>query len=239
MIRGIFSAASGMIAQSDRINVMGNNLDNADSQGFKSDTATLRSFDEELALRTTDAVPVGTLNAGVHVSGVETDLSQGEPQQTGSSYNIAVNGGGFFAVAAPGGQTLYTREGDFAPDASGYLALPSGQRLLDSTGAPISAAGFRLAANGAYTNDAGQTGTVPLYTGTAAKRTDGFFDLTGAQGATGSVLLQGYVEKSNVNTVTDMTGLMEASRAFQSCQQAYNTGTDTLDKLVTQVGSLR
>lgn len=239
MIRGIYSAASGMIAQSNRINVMGNNLDNADSQGFKSDTATLRSFDEELALRTSDSAPVGTLDAGVHVGGVETDFSQGELDRTGNPYNIAVNGGGFFAVAAPGGATYYTREGDFAPDASGDLTLPSGQRLLDSTGAPVSAAGFRLAANGAYTSDAGQSGTIGLYTGTAAKRTDGFFDLTGVQTAAGPALLQGYVEKSNVNTVTDMTGLMEAGRAFQSCQQAYNTSTDTLDKLVTQVGSLR
>lgn len=228
-----------MIAQYKRINVMGNNLDNADSQGFKSDTVTLRSFDEELAMRTSDGADVGTLDAGVQVGGVETDLSQGEMERTGFSTNIGIEGNGFFAVAAPGGAIRYTRAGDFGSDAAGYLALPSGQRLLDSTGAPVSAAGFALQANGAYTNTAGQSGTIALYTGTAAKRTDGFFDLTGVQAASGANLLQGYVEKSNVSAVNDMTGLMESSRSFQSCQQAYNTATDTLDKLVTQVGSLR
>lgn len=239
MIRGIYSAASGMIAQYKRINVMGNDLDNADSQGFKSDETTLRSFDEELAMRTTDNAPIGTLDAGVQVSGVSTDLSQGELEKTGNSYNLAIEGSGFFAVASPGGAVQYTRAGDFAPDTAGFLALPSGQRLLDSTGAPISAAGIQVASNGTFTNSAGQTGTIALYTGTAAKQTDGFFSLTGAQAAGGATLAQGYVEKSNVDTITEMTGLMEASRSFQSCQQAYNTTTDTLDKLVTQVGSLR
>ncbi|MFT8887934.1 MAG: flagellar hook basal-body protein [Ethanoligenens sp.] len=239
MIRGIFSAASGMIAQYERINVMGNNLDNADSQGFKSDAVSLRSFDEELTERTSDNAQIGTLDAGVKVGGVETDLSQGELEQTGTATNVAIEGNGFFSVAAPGEPVRYTRAGNFVPDASGYLSLPSGQRLLDSTGVPVAAAGFRLQSNGAYTNAAGQAGTIPLYTGTATKRTDGFFDLTGAQAAAGSNLLQGYVEKSNVSAVNGMTGLIEASRSFQSCQQAYNTATDTLDKLVTQVGSLR
>lgn len=238
MIRGIYSSASGMIAQYKRINVMGNDLDNADSQGFKSDAVTLRSFDEELAMRNGSS-PIGTIDAGVQVGGVQTDLSQGEMEQTGVSTNIAIEGNGFFAVAAPGSAVTYTRAGDFGADAAGYLALPSGQRLLDSTGAPVSAAGFSLQANGSYTNAAGQSGTISLYNGTAAKRTDGFFDLTGAQASTGANLLQGYVEKSNVSAVNGMTGLIEASRAFQSCQQAYNTATDTLDKLVTQVGSLR
>lgn len=238
MLRGIYSAASGMMAQDRRINVFGNNLDNADSVGFKSDETTLRSFDEELAARSTDGVSIGTLDAGVHVDSVRTDLSQGEMEKTGLSTNIGIEGNGFFAVAAPGGAVTYTQAGNFEADAAGYLALPGGQRLLDSNGAPVSAAGFQLQTDGAYTNSAGQSGTISLYTGTAAKRTDGFFDLTGAQTATGVELLQSYVEKSNVSTINDMTGLMEASRAFQSCQQAYNTATDTLDKLVTQVGSM-
>ncbi len=226
-----------MTAEYKRINVYGNNLDNADTQGFKSDETSLRSFDEELTSRTTDSAKIGTIDAGVHIGSVSTDLSQGDLEKSDSSDTLAIEGTGFFAVASPGGTTEYTRAGDFQADTSGFLALPSGQRLLDSAGAPISAEGLKVSTDGTFTNSAGQTGTFAVYTGTAAKQTDGFFSLTGAQVSTGSELMQGYEEKSNVDTVTDMTGLVEASRSFQTCEEAYNTATDSLDKLL-QIGTL-
>lgn len=239
MLRGIYSSASGMIAQYKRINVLGNNLGNTETQGFKQDVTALRSFDEELAQRSSDLADVGTVDAGTMVDSVRTDFTQGELEETDTQTNLAILGNGFFAVQGLDGTVRYTRAGNFAQDAQGFLALPSGERLLDSAGAPVAAAGLQVGTDGAVTHNGVPGAGIALYDGAAVKRADGFFDIQGAAPAAGGALRQGWVEKSNVDAVTGMTGLMQASRSFQSCQQAYNTNTETLDKLVTQVGSLR
>ena len=239
MLRGIFSSASGMIAQYKRINVISNNLSNSDTQGFKQDVTAVRSFEDELAVRSTDQQAVGTINAGATIQGVYTDLTQGDLESTGVDTNLAISGDGFFAVQGTDGTVKYTRAGNFAADDEGYLALPSGERLLDSDGQPIAAADITVDADGTVSHNGVQDTAITLYNGTAEKRDDGFYDITGAAAENNATLAQGYVELSNTDVVDGMTGLMEASRAFQSCSQAYNTATDTLDKLVTQVGSLR
>lgn len=239
MLRGIFSSASGMIAEYKRINVISNNLSNSDTQGFKQDVTAVRSFAEELAVRSNDQKAVGTINAGATVQGVYTDMTQGEMEQTDVDTNLAVSGDGFFAVQGTDGAVKYTRAGNFAADEQGYLALPSGERLLDSNGQPVAAAGISVNTDGTVSHDGVQDTSITLYNGTAEKRQDGFFDIGNAAAVNTGALMEGYVEKSNTDVVDGMTGLMQASRSFQSCSQAYNAATETLDKLVTQVGSLR
>jgi len=236
-----------MITQSDKIDVLGNNIANINTDGFKGDGVALKSFGDEMIDRMEEGVPVGSLSVGVGIGSVSTNFTQGGMEQTGLDTDMGVEGDGFFAVEATpgGGGVKYTREGDFTVDPGGYLELPSGERLLGTDGKPIEVGGdsFAVSASGVVTSPAGTAlGTIGLYSaqggGTATKRTDGFFDIASPTAATG-VIKQGNLEDSNVDAVGEMTGMMEATRTFQACQQAFQVNSDTLDKLISQIGSIK
>jgi flagellar basal-body rod protein FlgG len=235
-----------MITQYKKIDVLGNNISNINTDGFKRDDLSLKSFDEEITTRMTDDVPVGSLSDGVAVDIVSTDYTQGAMEQTGRNTDLGISGDGFFAVeASPGGGGVkYTRDGNFSVDPGGFLALSSGERLLDSNGSPVKVSGdsFTAASDGTLTVGGVNIGSISLY-GPAgpngiAKRTDGFFDITAPTVSNGKIM-QGFIEGSNVDAVDEMTGMMQATRSFQSCQQAFQVNSDTLDRLINQVGSLK
>jgi flagellar basal-body rod protein FlgF len=245
MLRGIYSAATGMITQTKKINVLGNNIANVNTAGFKRDEIVLKSFDEELTTRLDDGTQVGSLSVGASIGGVSVDFTQGPMEQTNLATDLAITGNGFFAVEAlPGsGGVKYTRDGNFQVDAQGFLALASGERLLSSDGNPLYTGGngFAVSRDGKVNVSGNTLGNIALYCaqdGTYAKRSDGFFNIATPMKVNGSIM-QGYVENSNVDAVDEMTGLMQAQRSFQSCQQAFQTAGQTLDKLINQVGSLR
>lgn len=246
MFRGIYSSATGMITQQNRIDVMGNNISNINTDGFKSNEVTLKSFQAEMARRMTDDVPVGDMSVGVTAGSVSTDFSQGNLEQTGEDTDLGINGTGFFAVeAVPGGGGVkYTRDGNFSVDAQGYLQLSSGERLLGADGQPIKTGGniFQTAADGTITENGTNIGKIQLYSPSGSngisQRSDGFYDIT-SPAASGAAIMQGYIENSNVDDVNEMTGMMEATQSFQSCQQAFQVNIDSLDKLINQAGSLK
>jgi flagellar basal-body rod protein FlgG len=250
MVRGIYSSASGMITQYKQIDVLGNNTANVDTPGFKANNLSFTTFGDEIAKRMQDNVAIGDMPAGVTIGGESTDLSSGSYQQTNISTDLAINGNGFFAVQSPsGGGVKYTRDGEFSVDSQGFLALPTGERLLDATGQQMNVGGDQIsvAPDGTVTTATGAKEKIDIYDTqnekqNVVKRADGFFDITGAspvtQTAIGSIK-QGYIEESNTDMVSNMTQMMEATRAFQGCQQAFQISDDTLDKLVTQVGSIK
>lgn len=245
MVRGLYSSAAGMTTQYKKIDVIGNNISNVSTAGYKESSMSLTDFGQELAVRTTDGERVGTMPLCVVLGKESTDLSGGTLKSTGISTDLAVSGAGFFAVASPnGGGVKYTRSGDFSVDAGGYLALPTGERLLSQDGTALRVGGnnFRISSDGTVKLLNGTTGKVDLYTSAntnnIAKRKDGFFNITGAMAATGQIN-QGYLEDSNTNIITNMTEMMSSTRVFQACQQAFEVSSSALDKLVTQVGSVK
>lgn len=243
MIRGLYSSATGMITQQDKINVLSNNLSNINTDGYKKDQVTLKTFDEELVTRMSDGVGIGTITQGSALDGVTTDLTQGSMEQTGLSTDLAISGNGFFAVQDAAGAVKYTRSGDFTVDSQGYMALSTGERVLGTNGAPLQVNGstFAVASNGAVSVGGTQIGTIALadsQTAQVTKRRDGFFDIANPVRA-GGILKQGYVEGSNVDAVNEMTGMMASTRVFQSCQEAFQVSGEALDKLITQVGSIK
>lgn len=162
MLRGLYTAASGMLAQAVRLDLETNNLANAATTGYKADQAELLSFPEMLLHRVggqhgdpeplhpmgvqvrsrpegLDRLPfrqapaVGPLGTGVYVEGVFTSFRQGPLRETGNPLDLALEGPGFFAVETPAG-VRYTRAGSFRLDAEGYLSDPAGHRVLGVDG---------------------------------------------------------------------------------------------------------
>ena len=123
MLRGIYTGASGMIAQQARLDVVANNLANVDKTGFKKDLAIFKAFPDMLIRRLNDnglgitpagsydTMPyVGKLGTGVEVNEVYTDFDQGSLQRTENNFDLALDGRGFLTVKTERGER-YTRNG--------------------------------------------------------------------------------------------------------------------------------
>ena len=122
MFKGLYTAYTGMINEQNRMDVLTNNLANADTTGFKKEGSTSQAFDDVLALKIKDAsispnIPkkIGIANLGVKVGENYTDYSQGAFRITDNSYDVALSGEGFFNIEytnkAGETSTKYTRDG--------------------------------------------------------------------------------------------------------------------------------
>lgn len=245
MVRGLYSSAAGMTTQYKKIDMIGNNISNESTAGYKENSVSLTDFGRELAIRTTDGEGVGTMPLCVVLGKESTDLSGGTLKSTGISTDLAVAGAGFFAVESPnGGGVKYTRSGDFSVDAQGFLALPTGERLLSQAGTALRVGGsnFRISTDGTVRLTNGTASKTAVYTSAnpnnIAKRKDGFFNITRPTVAAGQIK-QGFLEDSNTDIITNMTEMMSSTREFQACQQAFEVSGAALDKLVTQVGAVK
>src|SRR5436309_3156767 len=142
MERGLYIAASGMIAEMVRQDQIANDLANASTPGYKSDKSTQRSFGDLLLSNTVTGQTVGPLGMGAHIDRIYTDTTPAALRQTGNPLDFAVEGDGFFAIQTPQG-LRYTRNGQFQVSPQGTLMDAMGNQVLSQGGAPI-----RVPANG-------------------------------------------------------------------------------------------
>lgn len=257
MIRGWYIGSSGMNAQQTRLDAISNNLANADTTGFKRDIAVSKSFPELLMRRmgddgvyetpfgSADVAPIiGKIGLGVETNELYTDFEQGSFKQTSTHTDMALSGEGFFAVETPNGER-YTRNGNFLVGKEGILVTKEGYPVLGENGY-IQVADDRFTVN--------QDGMV--YSENDMQLIDRFkivrfdnerylqkmgsslykdTDITGpayiAEGKERPVVMQNYVETSNVNVVNEMVSMIEVNRAYEANQktiQAQDTMMSTL-----------
>ena len=185
MFRGFYTAASGMLAQQRRTEVLTNNMANANTPGFKADQTSLRAFPEMLLQRIGQkTVPtekglnlpfnqeVGSLNSGVYMQETLPSFMQGDMKETGLNTDLALldlnlpvnpdtglSGSVFYTAAGIDGEQHYTRNGNFTLDGEGYLTTASGLYILDDAGERIqlSSDRFTVSEDGVITGEAGET----------------------------------------------------------------------------------
>lgn len=146
MVRGLYTGASGMIAQMGRIDALSNNLANVNTPSYKRDTPILKAFPEMLMRRINDdgvrTIPpgsydlmpvIGKLGTGVEVNEVYTRFTQGAFKQTQNDFDLALEGEGFFSVQTDEGER-YTRNGSFLIDKEGFLVTKDGYKVLGENG---------------------------------------------------------------------------------------------------------
>ena len=146
MVRGWYTAVSGMRAQQWRLDAVANNLSNVNTDGFKRGQAAFRAFPEMLIRRmrddgvwhhpfgSADVAPIiGRLGMGVELNELYTDFSQGPLRETQSDFDLALDGKGFFAVSTPWGER-FTRNGSFHLGMEGYLLTKEGYQVLGENG---------------------------------------------------------------------------------------------------------
>jgi flagellar basal-body rod protein FlgG len=145
MLRGLYTAYTGMLNEQYRMDIMSNNLANADTTGFKKEGSTSQAYSEVMAVKIKDLSEnpntpkrLGNMSLGVKIGETYTDFSQGSLRDTGNTYDLALGGDGFFNIefTNKSGETStkYTRDGGFTITKDGYLVTKDGDYVLGSDG---------------------------------------------------------------------------------------------------------
>ncbi|HKM17687.1 MAG: flagellar basal-body rod protein FlgF [Firmicutes bacterium] len=247
MLRGIYTAASGMLAQAMRSDVLANNLANVDTPGYRRQATQIEAFPTQFLMREEKRryTPIGTLGTGSLVTGVRNSFLPGRIQTTSNPLDVALAGHGFFVIDTPG-QRSYTRDGSFTINVGGWLVTQDGFRVLGENG-PIYIGDSKeivIDSEGVVTVD-GQVRDRLLVvefldrTGLANQGGNRFI-ATAAAGLPiryRSTVIQGSLEMANVNTVREMVNLIEVQRAYESNQRVIQAFDDTLGKLINVIGT--
>ena len=240
MANGIYIAVSGAQAEMRHLDVIANNLANANTPGFKADRINFR---EVLAK---SSVPDEQQDRRfVEVSGTHTDLNSGTLRLTGNPLDLAVLGDGFFKVGTPRGERI-TRGGSFIQAADGTVMTSSGNPLLGRDGQPVKIAPNGVPpvidANGSVAQGSrivAQLDFVEINDPTALRKEEmGLFatDPGNLKRAELSQIQQGSIEESNGNPIRSMISLVETQRHFDTLHRAIETYKE-LDSKVTRIVS--
>jgi flagellar basal body rod protein FlgG len=247
MDQGLLIAAAGMQAQIETLELLGNNLANADTTGFKGDREFFRLFQTELTQPDPNTAEIRWMPV---VQGSVIDFEQGPLARTEGAFDVALSGPGFLMLETPDGSRLYTRNGALRLSAQGRLETADGYAVLDAGGKAIQvppgeevrigdhgmirAGGLNLAQLGVVTFE----GRPPL-----TKAGLSYFQApegVKTQPASDTVVKQGYLESSNVNVPLAAVQLIQTSRNFEMLSRIASLVADDMDgRAVEQLGSLR
>lgn len=256
MLRGLYTASNGMVAQQQKMDIISNNLANVNTTGFKRDGVIIKSFDEVLTAKVNDPdvlsnQVIGKMSMGCKINNVYTDYSQGGATITSDPYNIAILGEGMVAIGVEDSEgnmsVKYTRDGSFTLSPDGNLLTREGNYVLGEKGKiniPITSNNIRISEDGRIFNDDKIIDKISLtdfenpkslrkigdnlYVGTKDTKQKEF----------SSKIIQGHIESSNVNTVREMVEMINVMRTYESNQKVIHTQDETLGKAVNEVGKL-
>jgi flagellar basal-body rod protein FlgG len=261
-MRSLNIAATGMLAQQRNVEVVSNNLANMNTTGYMRRRTEFHDLLYQNLRRagstSSDAgtiVPSGVaIGLGVKLAAVYRIHEQGNLSATDNTFDLALQGKGFFQVELPSGETSYTRDGTFQLNASGEIVTHDGYKLLPGITVPSNAIDVTVNASGEvlakiegqvtlsnvgqiqtalFANDAGlQAMGNNLYMETPASGSP----TTGAPASTGfGSILQGFLETSNVNAVEEISNLISAQRAYEMNSKVIQTS----DEMMGTVANMR
>lgn len=255
MIRGLYTAAAGMLASSIGTDTMANNLANVNSTGFKANRINYQSFPEMLLSRmsSTGKTPIGGIMTGSAVHDSFVDFKPGALRETGNPYDVALQGDGFFTVRdSVSGDEFYTRAGNFTVNQQGFLATMSGDLVMgqDDNGIliPPNNNGRVVIGQGGDVNVNGVAiGRLKLTrfadNQTLQKVGDTKFAATEAtvplDHALGLSVHQGRLEQSNTNPIGELVNNIQGVRLYEALQKNIQISNQTLQKAVNEVGRYR
>ncbi|MHC4888024.1 MAG: flagellar basal-body rod protein FlgG [Planctomycetota bacterium] len=257
MLRAFSTAATAMEAQQRMVDVTANNLANINTNGFKrsqvdfQDLLYIKMREPGTEVASGITAPTGIeLGSGVRVASTVKVFSSGELQSTGRPLDVAISGEGFFQVSLPGGELRYTRDGSLQLNKDGALVTTTGYTIEPSISVPTDALSVDIAKDGGV-NVTDSSGTVSVV-GTLelarfpnppglSSEGDNLFAQTEASGTytTGTpgdsgfgTLQSGFLEKSNVQMITELVNLITAQRAYETNSRAIRAADEMLRKAI-------
>ncbi len=261
MLKGLYTAYTGMLNEQHRMDVMTNNLANASTNGYKKEGATSQAFRDVLTYKIKDlsegagiAKPLGYNNFGVKIGEGYTDYSEGPIRESDSRFDLAISGPGFFEISytnkAGETSTKYTRDGSFTMDMNGYLVTQDGDYVMGTNNARIRLdplLDFRVDTSGNIMQGEGNAPVAQIRIrdfedyNYLSKYGENFYEaVDGARpiDAEDARVHQGYLEGSNISVVTEMVNMINISRAYETNQKVIQTYDSSLEIAVNQLGKL-
>jgi len=257
LIRSLWVAKTGLETQQTNVDVISNNLANVSTNAFKRQRPVFEDLLYQI-IRQPGAqssqqtqVPTGLqLGTGAHAVATTRILTQGNLQQTGNTFDLAVEGNGFFQIAMPDGTLAYSRDGAFQLDSQGQVVTPGGNLLQPALTIPANVLGVTIGKDGTVTATVAGT-TTPVALGNL--QLANFVNPAGLQALGDNLYVetassgppavdnpnsngmgrinQGYVETSNVNITEELVNLITAQRAFEINSRAIQTSDQMLQRL--------
>ena len=254
-MRALDTAATGMAAQDLKVQVIAGNIANLGTTGFKSQRAEFQDLIYEHVQRigaqaseNGNILPVGIeIGSGVKTVGTPRLMTQGSFAQTGNTLDVAIQGTGWFTVLMPDGTFSYTRDGSFQMDNQGRIVTAEGNLVQPTITIPPNASGLTINQQGQvsvtlpgsttstilgqltltrFTNNAGlQANGDNMYTATPASGTPQD-TLPATEGA--GTILQGSLEQSNVEAVSEISNLIAAQRAYEMNSKVITAADEML-----------
>lgn len=243
MNSGMYAAVSGSLTAMHRLDMISNNLANINTPGYKKDKM---SFEGLLAgSANPPAVPQGqTADPILQKENVYIDHAAGPVSQSGNPLDLALDGDGFFAVTTPEG-TAYTRQGNFRTSADGTLVTVDGFAVQGAGGAAVRIQGSRVEidAKGGVIVDGTPSGAISIvdFEKPVALTKIGNALFVPANPETTPLpgtaqVQQGYLEGSNVESISEMVQLIETNRYFEACSKVIKGFDDIAAKAANDLG---
>jgi len=240
MDSGFYAACTALIARSQTLDQVANNLANVSTPGYRAQHDSFRSV-----LATSSNLSLTGLNRAVNdysvLGDAQLDLAQGSMEKTGNDLDLGIQGKGFFAVQTAGGQ-VFTRNGNFHVAPNGQLVTAEGDAVLGTDDQPIPIVGApvsvspdgSISVNGAL---AGQLKIVDFPAGTPVQSLGKNYysaPVKTAIPATGATIQQGMLEGSNVNAVSSSVELITVQRYAELMQRALTMFHTEMNQVATQ-----
>ena len=251
MFKGFYNLTSGMLTQQRHLNVVGNNMVNVSTAGFKESRYTATTFDDVMYSRVGNEEKIYTdIGRQSYIranSEIYVDYSQGIPEPTNIPLDFAIVGDGFFAIERlEEGDTVYTRAGSFSLDDEGYLCFPGMGYVLNPDGGRNQLRTDKLNVDGQgniyYKDNDAYLGTVGVYQFEDLEQLEhndmGFFTGEGAEAVENPSILWKYLERSNADMIQQMTEMLTCQRALQSCASVTKMYDEVMGHAASDVGRL-
>jgi flagellar basal-body rod protein FlgG len=253
MVQGLYTAAMGMMTSQAQVDTISNNLANVNTPGYCGAEMLEMAFPQMLIdrLDNNGAAVIGQAGTGNTIAQTYTSFDESGEQKTGNPLDMAVQGNAFFTVRDAQGQTYYTRNGDFMLNQQSQLVTDTGDTVLGETNGQPEAI-FVPGGNLTVSKDGSLSGAVNA-TGQAVGSLmlssrpnnaawtpagNSLFSGQAQNPGSGYAVEQGYSEDSNVNAVSELVKMIEASRSYEANAKVITTTDQTLSSLVNSVGNV-
>jgi flagellar basal-body rod protein FlgF len=243
----LYVGLSREMALQRHMDVVANNLANMNTTAFKRESVLFRQYLKDAH---SDQPGLPDKIAFVFDYGVGRNFTPGSYDKTGNPLDIALTGRGFMAVSGNNGETLYTKNGHMQVGSDGRLVTPSGNAIEDVNGNDIVLTGdprsITIARDGTISGSQGPIARLsvvefaPEDEQSIEKVGDSLFRTQAQpQPATGSEVLQGMIEGSNVEPIQEMTQMMEISRAYQNTARMLDQYQDMQNQAIERLGKVQ
>lgn len=257
MLRSLYTGWTGMYNEQKRLDVISNNIANSATVGYKKEGVTSQAFDDVLTIKIRDESEdwkqrqIGNMNLGVKIGEVYTDYTQGSLRESGNTFDLAIDGSGFFTVnvtdSAGATHERYTRAGNYNMTYDGYIVDVNGNHLQGESGdvqVPVDAGRIVIDEVGGIYADGELVDTLIIKDfedyDYLKKFGDTYYEpVKGAQEKEAAYSIrQGYAEQSNVNVVSEMVNLISITRAYEANQKVIQSVDSTMELAVSSVGKV-